>query len=113
MITLICGGRTFNDHYKFDEAMKLLPFEPTVVVDGEADGADSMASNWAKRNGIYSVRIGALWNYYGNAAGGKRNQAMLDIMKIEYCIALPGGSGTNDMVERCILNNIPVWRPYR
>jgi len=113
MITLICGGRTFKDHYKFDEAMKLLHFIPTIIVHGGCNGADSLADGWAKRHGIYPVRIDALWNFHGNPAGNKRNQAMLDIMNIRYCIAFPGGGGTADMIERCVNENITVWKPYK
>lgn len=113
MITLICGGRNFTGHYKFDEAMKLLPFKPTLIVHGGANGADTLADGWAKHHGIYPVRIDPLWGFYGNPAGSKRNQAMLDIMNIQYCIAFPGGTGTADMIKRCINENITVWEPYK
>tara|TARA_R100000951_G_scaffold19616_2_gene16469 strand:- start:303 stop:644 length:342 start_codon:yes stop_codon:yes gene_type:complete len=112
MNVLICGGRQFKGRYKFDEAMKLLPFTPSVIIHGGADGADLMGDQWAKSNGIFSIRIDALWQSHGNGAGPKRNQAMLDLVKIDYCIAFPGGNGTNDMIERCVANNIPVWQPY-
>ena len=112
MITLVCGGRDFNDWVLFNTAMNLLPFKPTVIVHGEAKGADTMAKQWAMSRGIYAVGIPALWNYHGNKAGPKRNQAMLDIMKIEYCVAFTGATGTRDMIERCNENKIPVWSPY-
>lgn len=112
MNLLVCGGRNFKNHYKFDEAMKLLPFTPSIIIHGGAEGADELGDMWGKSNGIFTVRIDALWDSHGMGAGPKRNRAMLNIMNVEYCIALPGGSGTNDMVERCIINNITVWRPY-
>lgn len=112
MITLICGGRDFDSYSLLDEAMQLLPFKPSVVVHGDARGADSIGKMWAMSNGIFAVGIPALWDAHNKGAGPKRNQAMLDIMKPQYCIALPGGNGTADMVRRCENNNIPVYKPY-
>lgn len=112
MNTLICGGRDFDDWTRFNLAMSKLPFKPTIVIHGDARGADTMGKTWAMNNGIYSVGIPALWSALGKAAGGRRNQAMLDIMKVEYVVAFPGGNGTADMVRRAINAGIPVWRPY-
>lgn len=113
MRLLVCGGRGFDDWFKFNQAVSLLPFRPSIVIHGEAKGADSMAKQWAMSQGIYPVGIPALWGKYDKAAGGKRNQAMIDIMKPEYVLAFPGGSGTADMVNRAIKNNITVWEPYK
>lgn len=37
--------------------------------------------------------------------------AML-LLRPRYCVAFPGGSGTNDMVEQCEAAGVTVWRPY-
>lgn len=83
-----------------------------MVINGGARGADSLGKDWAKQHGIYSVTIDALWNYHGKKAGPHRNQAMIDIMHPDYCIAFPGGVGTADMVKRCRESGITVWQPY-
>lgn len=112
MKTLICGGRNYNDWHQFLLAMSQLPFKPSIVIQGGVKGADHMAKLWAGENGIYPVEIPALWGKFGNGAGNKRNQAMLDIMKPDYVIAFPGGSGTADMVQRARDSGITVWQPY-
>lgn len=113
MKLLICGGRDYVGYHALEEAMKLLPFKITCVVHGDARGADSMGKMWAMSNGIWAVAIPALWDAHGKGAGPKRNQAMLDIMKPDYCVALPGGNGTADMVKRCKDAGVPVWEPFR
>lgn len=112
MKVLICGGRDYVGYHDLEVAMSKLPFKVTVVVHGDAKGADTMGKMWAMSNGIFAVGIPALWDAHKNGAGPKRNQAMIDIMSPEYCVALPGGNGTDDMVIRCEKHNIPVWRPY-
>lgn len=111
MKLLVCGGREFNDFEKFKNAMRQLPFIPTMIINGDARGADSLATTWAKMNGIHYAIVPALWDNYHNSAGPLRNSAML-ILKPDYCVALPGGTGTADMVKKCKVENIPVWEPY-
>lgn len=113
MRLLVCGGRNFTDTFKFDSAMAVLPFKPTIIIHGGARGADTLADQWGKAHGVQPVRLDAMWDYHGNrAAGPKRNQAMLDIMKPEYVVAFPGSTGTDDMMRRAEAAGIPVWRPY-
>lgn len=70
-----------------------------------------MAREWARERGIHFATVPALWDFYGNPAGGKRNTAML-IIKPDYCLAMPGGTGTADMVDKCLDAGIPVYAPY-
>ncbi|MCW6550360.1 DUF2493 domain-containing protein [Yersinia ruckeri] len=112
MKVLICGGRDYTDTYQFDEAMKMLTFTPTVIIQGGARGADALAAQWGKMKGISVVQIDALWDFYGKKAGSRRNQSMIEIMHPDYCIAFPGGFGTNDMVKRCQNAGIVTWLPY-
>jgi hypothetical protein len=113
MRVLVCGGRDYNNYSGVELALNKLPVKPTVIIHGDAKGADTLAKMWAMSNGVYPVAIPALWDYFGNrAAGPKRNQAMLDIMSPDYCVAFPGKTGTADMIQRCIIRGIPVWQPY-
>lgn len=112
MIILICGGRDFNDWAMFNQAMSVMPWKPTLVVHGDARGADTMGKLWALKNGIYAIAVPALWDSLGNKAGSARNQKMLDLFNIDQVIAFPGGSGTQDMINRANDKGIPVWRPY-
>ena len=111
MILLVCGGRHFNDYELFTQAMAALPFTVSMVIEGGARGADNFGKVWALENGVHYAEVPALWNVFKKAAGGKRNRAML-LLKPDYCLAMPGGAGTRDMVALCKENNITVWEPY-
>jgi hypothetical protein len=55
---IVCGGREFADAAMFDGAMGdliRLKGVPTLVVDGGAAGADTMAQAWAKKLGVQSI----------------------------------------------------------
>lgn len=112
MIILVCGGR---DYYgDVDNALDTLHAQQPVsmVIHGDAKGADRRGGYWAKNRGIHYAAVPALWDVLGRkAAGPMRNEAML-LLKPQYCVAFPGGSGTADMIKRCTDAGIPVWRPY-
>lgn len=112
MILLVCGGRAYVDYEAFCAAMRGLPFRPEVIIQGGARGADALAKAWARENGVHCAEVPALWNTFGKAAGSKRNAAMLALAP-GYCLAMPGGAGTADMVRRCIDSKITVWEPYK
>mgnify|MGYP001076257689 CR=1 FL=1 len=112
MILLVCGGRHFADYQALAAAIAGLPFTPEIIIEGGARGADSLAKSWALENNVHYAEVPALWKKRGKAAGSERNAAML-LLKPEYCLAMPGGAGTADMVRRCRALNIPVWEPYK
>jgi len=111
MKLLVCGGRDYTDRAAFDAAMDKLPFVPTLLIEGGALGADRMGREWASSRGIHFATVPALWDMHKGSAGGKRNTAML-LLKPDYCIAMPGGTGTADMVDKCLDAGIPVYAPY-
>src|SRR3990167_7059940 len=79
---LICGGRDFADRVMFDGAMGdliRLKGVPRRIVHGDACGADTMATEWAKRMAVTVVAIPADWETNGKAAGPIRNQRMLQL----------------------------------
>ena len=67
-----------------------------------------MGRQWAVANGVHYAEVPALWDRYGNKAGTLRNTAML-LLTPEYCIAMPGNTGTANMVRQCKKMGIPVW----
>jgi hypothetical protein len=109
---LITGGRDFTDFQSFETAMSALPFVPELIIHGGARGADSLADMWAKKHGVFVMRMDALWDAHGKGAGPKRNYAMLKFGKPDYCVAFPGGNGTADMVRQCEKASVTVWKPY-
>lgn len=115
-IILVCGGRDYTDaqHLAFSlDALRAQPdFEITMVVEGGANGADTLARQWAESRGIHCAEVKALWGFHGKRAGYLRNDAML-ILKPVYCVAFPGGKGTDMMVRLCAGAAITVWRVGR
>lgn len=106
MIVLVTGGRKYAG-----DVTCLDMIDIDILTHGNADGADKRAATHCKLNGIHTAAVDALWHEYGNGAGYKRNAAML-LLKPDYCVKFPGGSGTQSMVDLCNANNIPIWEPY-
>jgi len=100
---LICGGRDLTNRAAFGHAMSIFiqcHGKPRMVIHGAARGADTIAGEWAKAEGIQVVTVPANWEGDGMSAGPKRNQLMLDLLEPDIVVAFPGGFGTADMVRR-------------
>ncbi len=99
---LVFGGRDFNDREYLFAELDLFDkdFGVTVVIEGEARGADQLAANWAAVRGKQLLPFPADWARHGKSAGPRRNQQMLDEGRPDYAIGFPGGRGTADMSSR-------------
>ena len=99
MRLLVTGGRDFSDHDFLFTTLDRLHAEHhlTLLIHGDARGADRLASEWAKERGIEILACPADWKRYGRGAGPKRNRQMLDEHP-DLVVAFPGGSGTRHMV---------------
>lgn len=106
MILLVCGGRDYVDYPAVCRTLDPLKGQITVLIQGGARGADSLAAAWAQQNGVHCATVPALWKTYGKAAGYNRNRAMLALRPDRF-IAFPGGRGTLDMATACRSRNIP------
>lgn len=120
MRVLVYGGRDYADRDRLfavlDHYHAQRPF--TVVIEGEADGADKLARAWAESRGVPVLPFPANWTdletepvverlrhdgtLYNAAAGGVRNQRMLVEGKPDIGIEFPGGRGTADMRSRLL-----------
>lgn len=116
MKVLVCGGRKFDDFSLLKKVLDTLnrQHKITVVIHGDARGADKMADVWAFfKNAIEDEKIKvepypADWDKHGKAAGPIRNQQMLNEGKPDLVVAFPGGKGTADMVLKAIKAGVPV-----
>lgn len=95
---LVCGGRDYNNFGKVCEILDAI--KPTLIIEGGASGADTLAWKWSKRNSVQRSTYKAEWDRNGKGAGPIRNQKMLDEGKPDLVIAFAGGRGTADMVRR-------------
>lgn len=119
---LICGDRKWVD-YKFiyawverlvenhaavHDALKNYPrgFPPLVIIEGEADGVDTMARIAAEQLKVEVVKFPARWRKFGKKAGPIRNQQMIDEGKPDMVLAfhddIEHSLGTMDMVTRAM-----------
>jgi len=114
VILLVCGGRDYFDRAKafmaLDRAHAAKPI--TAVIQGGARGADALGKEWAQTRGIPQVEFAANWKKLGRRAGPMRNTAMLQEGKPEGVLALPGGTGTADMIAQAKAAGVKVWQPY-
>lgn len=124
---VVFGGRDFNDQPMLESALDDFHRDcgVSVLIEGEARGADLRAKAWAKKRGVPVEPYPAPWDdiahpdarimtrrdgkEYDANAGPRRNQQMIDEGKPDCGIALPGGSGTADMRDRCELAGVPVF----
>ncbi len=104
---LVCGGRDFDDWHMLDQ--ELSTWGEFQLVEGGATGADFLAKVWVKWKQLPTpLTFKADWEAHGKAAGGIRNQKMLDAGKPDFVIAFPGGRGTADMVRRAEAAGVKV-----
>lgn len=120
MRVLVCGGRDFDDPVLMEHTLRNLP-SPSLIVTGAQRkydkakgrwiGADWQAIEWAQRNEVPFMGVPAKWTRDGKAAGPIRNALMLEKVKPDVVVAMAGGIGTADMVERARAAGIEVRFP--
>jgi len=79
-----------------------------IIIQGEAQGADSWAKKWAEMNNVQTLDFPANWDQYGKQAGYIRNKQMLDEGQPDLVIAFKGGKGTAMMIDIAKKAEVPV-----
>lgn len=115
MKVLVCGGRDYADRELVYVVLDRIHGETPIefIIQGEADGADALARDWAVSRKVALIGCHADWKKHGRAAGPMRNQDMLDRWEPDVVIAFPGGAGTADMVRRARRAGVPVEHAAR
>lgn len=115
---LVTGSRTWIDLKAMHDALADAVTElagthsSVVIVHGACPtGADKIAVQWARRNGIHHEPHPADWSRHGRAAGPRRNAEMVKL-GADLCLAFiadgsPGASGCAALAESA---GIPVRR---
>lgn len=107
MRVMVTGSRDHNNVGLIESTLKAL--SPTVVIHGEAPGADSIAKEWAMWRGIPAIGIPAAWDALGKSAGPIRNGWLLDEHPdLVVAFPLPQSRGTWDAVRQAKERGIPV-----
>jgi hypothetical protein len=100
MRILVTGGRDFSARDLLCRTLDRLHAEHhfTLLIHGDARGADRLGGEWAKERSIEVLACPADWRRHGRGAGPKRNRQMLE-ENPDLVVAFPGGAGTRNMVE--------------
>ena len=124
MRVVVTGGRDFTDTRRVFAALDALHDRRpiTALIEGEASGLDVRAKAWARQRGVPPVPFPAPWTdiahpsavvrhrrdgtAYDAAAGGRRNQQMIDEGRPDFGLVFPGGTGTADMRARLVAAQI-------
>jgi hypothetical protein len=109
---LCCGDREWKNWKVIKKTLASLG-PNTIIVEGEARGADKMCRYVAEEQLGYEVRrYPADWDRYKKAAGHIRNRQMFDTENPELVVAfhnnLSESKGTKDMVEYARSKGCPV-----
>jgi hypothetical protein len=115
MRLLVCGDRRWADRaYLFGVLDGIhASQEVSILIEGEAHGADVLAAQWARSHGIGVLPFTADWAQHGRSAGIIRNNAMLKHGRPELVVAfhpnILASKGTGDMVARARKAGLEVW----
>ncbi len=108
---LVCGGRDYGNYAVVSAVLRLVhdiaPIE--AIIEGGATGADELARQWAKSQGISVMTFQADWANLGRSAGPRRNAEMLRKGQPVLVVAFPGGRGTANMVAQAAAADVPVY----
>lgn len=116
---LVTGDRAWDDKRAVENELSGYP-TGTLIIHGNAAGADSLADMVAMQLGYMPVRV-PYFGRGGRAGGPIRNQKMLDILiglrrsgyktrVIAFHDDLDRSKGTKDMVQRAKRKQQPVRR---
>lgn len=108
---LVCGSRDWTNYDMI--LANLWKARPSVVIEGEARGADLLGALAARALAIPEERIlkfPANWKKYGLKAGKIRNQQMLDEGQPSLVQAYTYGAskGMHDMIDRALAAGVAV-----
>jgi hypothetical protein len=115
---LVCGDRNWKDYNAIHDVIKdwQEKYGIDIILEGEAQGADTMARAVAMWLDIPFKPFPAEWKQYGKAAGPIRNKRMLDEGKPDVVLAfhddLDNSLGTKNMITIAKEAGVKVWH-YR
>jgi hypothetical protein len=110
MRLLVCGDRNWSSVESI--LTQIRSYQPSVVIEGEAKGADTIAREVANHLGIPVLSFPADWKKYGRAAGPIRNAQMLKEGRPDFVLAfhdnIETSKGTKNMVMLAKKAGIPT-----
>ena len=110
---IICGGRDYKGSFTDLARLSyiLCEYHVSEVVSGTCKGADLFGEKVAKSLKLSISKFPADWEAHGKSAGFIRNKEMLDFLSHsaeDFVFALPGGRGTQNMIDIAKKAGFPV-----
>jgi hypothetical protein len=118
MDLLVCGGRDYMDQAHVRRVLDEIHARTPILrlIEGGSTGADRAAKWWAQQQvpPVAPHSFPAAWyrRLYGSNAGAVRNAEQLREGKPTHVLAFPGGSGTDDMIDKSTTAGVPTMRAY-
>jgi len=109
MKTIIAGSRHFRNITFVFNMIEACPWKITEVISGDANGVDWLGAYWGYLQGLKVRHFPAKWEYFGKAAGSKRNQVMIDHGDALVAIWDGKSTGTKDIIERAARHRITSY----
>jgi hypothetical protein len=99
----VIGSRDFDDYnlLKFE----LDKYDIREIVSGGANGADSLAENYAKEMNIPTTIFKPDWKTYGKAAGVIRNAKIVEYSDIVIAFWNGSSKGTENSIKHAEKNH--------
>ena len=100
----VVGSRTFHNKHKLYEVLTKNFNKIGLIISGGAEGADTLAVEWARDYGIPFTVFPALWHdpwtgVYNKGAGFKRNRDIVEEADIVIAFWDGVSKGTSNTIE--------------
>ncbi len=111
MRALCCGDRNWSSYEIIRRELEKLD-DNTTIIEGCANGADSISGYIARQLKYRVLEFPADWKKYGRAAGPIRNKQMLDEGDPDLVLAfhtdIQKSKGTKNMIEQAEKRGIKI-----
>ena len=107
--TVTAGSRGVSDGSLIADAVRESGFRIASVISGCAKGVDTLAIDWAARNGIRVERYPANWDKCGKSAGYRRNERMAEAADALIAVWDGVSRGTKHMMDICESKGMPIF----
>jgi hypothetical protein len=110
---LVSGSRDIDDNAVVYDAIINSPWEPSVLIHGDASGVDKIADRYARLHKIDTDVHPVpewVWEKVGRKAGPMRNDYM--VQQADALVAVWDGesSGTKDAMQQAESEGLPVYK---
>jgi hypothetical protein len=111
---IVAGSRSFNDYTLMEDKLNRIlsnwesQGEQITILQGGAQGADTLAQQYATVEGFGSITMRAEWSKYGRSAGMRRNEEMAALADAVIAFWDGESRGTAHMIKEAQSRKLPT-----